>query len=195
MIPNRRTATLAPEVAAYIAGLVDGEGTITLTRLHAGQNRRLVVSIANTEMSILDFVHDQIGTGKITRKRIASDRHTPSFCYSVASIQALDLLRQIESYLQSYKRERARLALLRYSASTPRNGKYTAETAIARAEFERDFFRITAATASSLGSVLFRIRDGQGRYELAASLTTPIPSDTAPWSARPQSAGSAHPRS
>jgi hypothetical protein len=28
---------------AYIAGLIDGEGTITLTRLHRSQNRQLVM--------------------------------------------------------------------------------------------------------------------------------------------------------
>jgi hypothetical protein len=40
-----RIPRLPPDIAAYIAGLIDGEGTITLTRLHAGENRRLVVSI------------------------------------------------------------------------------------------------------------------------------------------------------
>lgn len=34
--------------AAYITGLIDGEGTITLTRERRGENRRLVVSISNT---------------------------------------------------------------------------------------------------------------------------------------------------
>ena len=33
---------LPPRSAAYIAGLVDGEGTIALTALHRGENRRLV---------------------------------------------------------------------------------------------------------------------------------------------------------
>ncbi len=42
--------------AAYIAGLIDGEGTITLTREHANENRRLVVSISNTEVQ---EEHDQ----------------------------------------------------------------------------------------------------------------------------------------
>lgn len=31
-------AVLAPETCAYIAGLIDGEGTITLTREHRGGN-------------------------------------------------------------------------------------------------------------------------------------------------------------
>jgi hypothetical protein len=35
--------------AAYIAGIVDGEGTITLTRTHRDEGRRPVVSISSTE--------------------------------------------------------------------------------------------------------------------------------------------------
>ena len=48
MRQESRIPKLPAASAAYIAGLIDGEGTITLTRLHAGANRRLVVSIANT---------------------------------------------------------------------------------------------------------------------------------------------------
>jgi hypothetical protein len=40
---------LSPTEAAYVAGIVDGEGTITLTTMHAGENRRLVVSVSSTE--------------------------------------------------------------------------------------------------------------------------------------------------
>lgn len=35
-------ALFDPAVAGYIAGLIDGEGTITLTRVHRNENRRLV---------------------------------------------------------------------------------------------------------------------------------------------------------
>ncbi len=95
--------SLTPDIAAYIAGLIDGEGTVTLTRSHANERRRLVVSIANTELDILRFVHSAVGVGKITRKRITSERHTPSFCYAISSAQALELLRQIEPWLRSTK--------------------------------------------------------------------------------------------
>jgi hypothetical protein len=67
VIQGRHTKQLQPEVAAYIAGLIDGEGTVTLTRLHANENRRIVVSIANTEIQSLKFVIEQVGAGKITR--------------------------------------------------------------------------------------------------------------------------------
>ena len=40
----RVTRKLEPTVAAYIAGLIDGEGTVTLTRHHAGESRRGVSS-------------------------------------------------------------------------------------------------------------------------------------------------------
>jgi hypothetical protein len=134
MPPRIRQLSIAS--ASYIAGLIDGEGTITLTRLHSGENRRLMVSIANTELPMLQFVMEEIGAGKITRKRTQAENHTPSFCYALTSLQALALLRQISRYLRSYKRRRAELVLSHYQALTPRNGKYTASLIVERRNFE-----------------------------------------------------------
>jgi hypothetical protein len=136
--PNQLTT----DVAAYIAGLIDGEGTVTLTRLHAHENRRLVVSIASTELQLLQFVLESSGAGKVTRKKTSSDRHTPSFCYAVTSRQALSLLRQVSPYLRSYKRQRAELALSRYESLTPRNGKYTADVKSKRCAFEDELLSL-----------------------------------------------------
>jgi hypothetical protein len=68
---------LTPEDAAYIAGLIDGEGTITLTQGHRRENRRLVVSVSNTEIALLKFIKENAGAGRITRKRTSSKKHTP----------------------------------------------------------------------------------------------------------------------
>jgi len=68
-----------PTEAAYVAGLIDGEGTISLTRKHAGENRQLAVSIANTELAILEYALRVIGVGKITRKRTSQAHHAPGF--------------------------------------------------------------------------------------------------------------------
>jgi hypothetical protein len=132
------------EAAAYIAGLIDGEGTITLTRLHASENRRLVVSIANTELALLKFVIDQVGAGKITRKRASLPQHTASFCYAIGSRQALSLLRQVSPDLRSYKRKRADLALELYQQLTPRNGKYDVRTRADGHRFEHSFLSLKA---------------------------------------------------
>lgn len=72
----RQTRELAADDAAYIAGLIDGEGTITLSRRHAKDRRQLVVSIANTERPLLDFVLSRVGAGKITNKLTTEQHHT-----------------------------------------------------------------------------------------------------------------------
>jgi hypothetical protein len=127
---------LTLEHAAYLSGLIDGEGTITLTRTHRHENRRLVVSISNNDVSLLKFVKAKVGAGKITTKKIYSERHARSFAYQISSRQALDLLRQISSYLKTYKAGRAKLALHDYLRLTPRNGRYAPEIAASRLEFE-----------------------------------------------------------
>ncbi len=144
MAKTGSTRKLTPEAAAYIAGLIDGEGTITLTRNHVGENRRLAVSVANTELPLLQFLIDHIGVGKITRKCVVSDRHTPSYCYAIASRQALALLVQVVPYLRSYKRQRAELVLEQYLRVTPRSGKYTVALRADRTRFEQALLGLTA---------------------------------------------------
>jgi hypothetical protein len=46
--------------AAYIAGVIDGEGTITLSRRHKNENRQLVVSISSSEKSMLEYLLDVV---------------------------------------------------------------------------------------------------------------------------------------
>lgn len=138
MTSYREVRTLSSVDAAYIAGLVDGEGTISLARKHAGENRQLIISISNTEAQILEFVLEAVGAGKITRKKTAAAHHTPSLTYAIWNRQALALLKQIKPYLRSYKRLRAELILSNYVRLTPRNGKYSTELARAREKFEQD---------------------------------------------------------
>ena len=122
--------------AAYLAGFIDGEGTITLSRKHKNENRQLAITISNTERQILEFCLKAIGAGKITNKRTTKSHHTPSFTYAIYNRQALKILEQIEPYLRSYKVKRAQLILENYIALTPRNGKYTEDMLNQRKEFE-----------------------------------------------------------
>jgi hypothetical protein len=135
----RTVKPLEAASAAYIAGLVDGEGTVTLTRLHLGENRRLVVTISNCDLKLLGFVLGEIGVGKITRKRTCLPQHAAAFTFQLSGRQALALLSRITPYLRSYKARRAQLALESYLSVTPRNGKYTAEVLAARKAFEQRF--------------------------------------------------------
>ena len=136
MAPCRSVNRLGASAAAYVAGLVDGEGTVTLTRVHRKESKRLIVCVSNNELTILKFLQTAIGVGKITGKRTYSDRHRRNFTYQVSSRQALALLAQIVRYMNSYKALRARLALREYVSVTPRNGRYSRELTAARNDFE-----------------------------------------------------------
>lgn len=127
---------LSLDEAAYIAGLVDGEGTVALSRKHKSDNRQLAISISSTERQLLTFVKDRTGVGKITNKRAYNPAHTPSFTYAVYNRQALDVLRQIHPYLLTYKARRSAPILKHYVELTPRNGKYTTVLRSERTCFE-----------------------------------------------------------
>jgi len=53
---------LSDTEAAYVAGIIDGEGTIGLTRIHPNENRRPVVSISSTERPLLEYIKSVVGT-------------------------------------------------------------------------------------------------------------------------------------
>lgn len=103
------------------------------------------MSVVSTEHSLVDRVLRGLGVGKVTRKRVASTKHAPSFTYSVANRQALSVLEQTAPHLRSYKRLRAQLALQSYVVLTPRNGRYTPELAARRECFEQTFLGLKPA--------------------------------------------------
>jgi hypothetical protein len=128
--------------AAYIAGLIDGEGTVTLSRRHRSENRQLVVSISNTDHPLLEYVLDSVGAGKITNKKTYQSHHTASYTFTISNRQALKLLEQILPYLKTYKAKRSDIILRDYIRLTPRNGKYSSKVKQARTFFEHQVMNI-----------------------------------------------------
>ena len=141
----RNVNALTVVEAAYLAGLIDGEGTVTLTRLSRNRERGLAVTISNTELNILEHVLSCVGVGKITNKRKSGVNHTPSYTYQITNRQALELLRQIGPFLRSHKAARAQMVLKEYLRLTPRNGRYSREQLQLRDTFIREFFEIRPA--------------------------------------------------
>jgi hypothetical protein len=142
MAKYRKVRKLTPEEAAYIAGLIDGEGTISLSRKHRGEHRQLMVSISNTEAPLLNYVKKTIGAGRITNKRTYQANHTPGITYAISNRQALSVLELVSPYLKTYKAKRARLILRNYVRLTPRNGKYTPAQLKERDIFIDKFLRL-----------------------------------------------------
>ncbi|MBT2643431.1 LAGLIDADG family homing endonuclease [Bacillus sp. ISL-41] len=130
--------------ASYIAGVIDGEGSITLTRMHENEHRRPVLTIASTDKELLIYIQSLTG-GIITNKRnYKPGTHKDSFTLSIKSkFEVLATLQRIHPYLRiERKRRRALWILERYDLVTPRNGKYRPEMLKAKIEFEDFFFKI-----------------------------------------------------
>lgn len=133
--------------AAYIAGLIDGDGTITLTRHNNRRRtkkeyRRLEVKISNADFKLLKQVKSSVEAGQIARKRPRNKRHAMGYAYRICNRQAFNLLIQISPYLKTYKRNRAELVLKNYIKLTPRNGKYSPKLLAQKKKFIKTFFSI-----------------------------------------------------
>lgn len=109
---------------AYIAGIMDGEGTVTLIRQHSNENYSPEVSVANTSIKLLQWLKSNVGGGTIVRKKMRSERHKQAYTWKLRDNKALQLLREINRYL-ILRKPHAELILKKYKKLTPRNGRYT----------------------------------------------------------------------
>lgn len=114
---------------AYIAGIIDGEGSIMLQIFHSNEHPAPCVSIASTSIELLIWVKKVVGKGVIvSKKNYQPDIHKDCFSYVLKSNAAISLLEDITPYLIiDVKVKRAKLILERYKALTPRNGRYSDE--------------------------------------------------------------------
>lgn len=55
--------------ASYVAGIIDGEGSIMLTRMHEKEHRRPCITIASTDKELLIYIQTLTG-GIIINKKI-----------------------------------------------------------------------------------------------------------------------------
>jgi len=93
--------------AAYLAGLIDGEGSIMLYRRGVGAAMR--VTVANTNRALLDWCAVTCGVGNIVAIRQRNAKHKPGGAWLVNSQAAASVLEQIRPYLV-IKGEQADLA-------------------------------------------------------------------------------------
>lgn len=109
---------------AYIAGIVDGEGTVTLVRKHRNEVHSPEVSVASTSHQLIIWLKNIIGAGVVCSKQKRSSRHRAAFTFKLRGNKALKLLCEIQKWL-IIKRPHCELILNNYKKLTPRNGRYT----------------------------------------------------------------------
>lgn len=129
---------------AYIAGIVDGEGSIMLQKFHSNEYPSPCVSIASTTYELLDWIKCVIGKGTIKQKKnYNSSKHKDCYSYILKYDDAIQLIKEIYPYLIiNAKRRRSELILNNYKDLTPRNGRYSDELLKAKLDFYDEFISI-----------------------------------------------------
>lgn len=103
---------LSKQQWAYIAGLIDGEGTVSLFKSDPKHNRgshTLQISIVNTYKPVLDWVKLHLG-GYITTRSRKNVKWRTAYQWKLYHRQASGALRRMLPYLIIKKRQ-ARLAI------------------------------------------------------------------------------------
>ena len=85
---------------AYIAGIIDGEGSIMLQKFHANEYPSPCVSIASTTKELLKWIKTTVGHGVIiSKKNYNLDKHKDCYSYIIKYDLAIYLLKEISPYL------------------------------------------------------------------------------------------------
>ena len=129
---------------SYIAGIIDGEGSIMLQRIHKNEFPSPCVSVASTSLELLNWLKKTIGKGMIvSKKNYNPEVHKDCYSYVLRRNDAIKLIDEICPYLViDSKKKRAKLIIEKYKALTPRNGRYTDEMIKAKEDFYNEFISI-----------------------------------------------------
>jgi hypothetical protein len=127
----------------YMAGLIDGEGSIILSHSSNKAYRAPSLSIASTTPELVEWCKENYG-GFISTKKVYQEHHRPSWVWQLASWDKLtECLSEVLPYmLEPNKRARARMILEEYKPVNPRNGKYTEAMRLAKLSFEERFLAL-----------------------------------------------------
>lgn len=99
---GRECAQLSPVDAAYIAGFLDGEGSIILYRRR--DKVALRVGFANSDRPVLEWIAQVLACGSITIKH-GNPLHKPGYILQINADAAVSLLRQVRPYLHIKARQ------------------------------------------------------------------------------------------
>jgi hypothetical protein len=145
MVEYRESSIISDLDAAYLAGLIDGEGTITLSKIKKScVYKSTDISVASTTMDLLTFCRDTTNIGFISSKKNYKKHHKPSWTWrSRANQQNLVLLKQIIHYMKEpLKKKRAEKILSELEYLTVRNGRYSDDQKKRKLLFEKEFFEL-----------------------------------------------------
>ena len=130
--------------AAWLAGYIDGDGTISLIAKSKHHFRSPQISASCTDEEILLHIKSLIG-GYIRPGPLKKNCRSVLQWHLAGANKVISVLIQIEPFLRCLvKKQRALLILENWSKVTKRNGCYDTKTIWAKHLFEKAFFNIGA---------------------------------------------------
>lgn len=133
------TSTMSKYI--YMAGLLDGEGTIGIARNRGpAAYRSPYISVSSTTPEIIEWLVENFG-GRACKQRVRNDRWKESWSWRVTSWSDIEniLTNVLPHMLEPEKIRRGNLLLTEYKSVTVRNGKYTDEQRERKLDFEARF--------------------------------------------------------
>lgn len=95
---GKRCAELVATDAAYLAGLLDGEGSVMIVSRDNGFALRL--NIANTHRAVLDWVATTTGVGRVVAGKRQSEWHQPIWAWRAGGDSAETVLSAVVEFMK-----------------------------------------------------------------------------------------------
>jgi len=126
----------------WLAGIIDGEGSIVLDRKSKWRSPR--IKVASTDIEILLECKRICAAGSITEKKSRNPKHSKSWVWACHStLKTIEILKVISPYLKCPKKKRRAVFIIdNYNLVTPRNGYYTKSITIKKKAFEKEFYEL-----------------------------------------------------
>lgn len=124
----------------YTAGLIDGEGSITLLKGRSKDKfHHPVVSVTSTSKELVDFLHQTFG-GVLVNQKTYKLHHKQSWSWKITYDRAIEFIQIIRPFMKEHSKcQRCDMILSTYKSITNRNGKYTKEQIQIKLDFEKAF--------------------------------------------------------
>lgn len=144
---SREKRVIDREFLCYLAGFIDGEGSVSLNqprdRRRRFRFRDPSVEVSSTSLCILEDFRAALG-GCVCKHKKYKEHHAQAYSWRVSGRKALHLLGLIAPLLRVPKKKARAIYLTEnYLRVTPRNGKYNEESIKAKQDFEQGFFELS----------------------------------------------------
>jgi hypothetical protein len=144
---------------AYLAGFVDGEGCICITKHYNKKRTRspiyhLDLSISSTNLEIVEYIANMTGAGSIHIGVKENEDHRAGYIWVVGCNKAIDVLNEIYPYLR-IKKTQAEIAFLFQKTMSASNRRRGVPKAIME---QREAYYLTISSLKGYKSKWKRVR-------------------------------------